>query len=70
MTGPPIDPLSIPSIVPKSNVAAAMVAPEDPILTNPSAYPFFTNPAATNTDAFGLLRYALTGLSPSRTTPS
>ena len=70
MTGPPTDPLSIPSIVPKSNVAAAIVAPEEPILTNPSANPFFTKPAAIKTDAFGLLRYALTGLSPSSTTPS
>ena len=58
MTGPPIEPLSIPSIVPNKIVAAAKLAPEEPILTNPSACPFLTNPADTKTDAFGLDRKA------------
>ena len=56
-------------MVPKTTVAAAIDAPVEPMLTNAAAFPALTAPAATNTDALGFDRNAVTGDSSSPTTP-
>ena len=58
-------------MVPNTTVAAAMDAPVEPMLTNAAALPALTAPAAaTNTDALGFDRNAVTGrFVPPPTTP-
>ena len=60
----------MPSMLPKTTVAAAMDAPVDPMLTNASAWPCLTWDAARKMDAMRFVRYASAGFSPSSTIPS